>query len=226
MPLQLSHTSVYAIFFTKRKTVQCVLVFQYIFGACLNYIGQRWWCEVKHYIWCISSAVRDTDWVQLYTSMCGVHAREKFFYLVHQPSAILFLLSLCTPVTGKPAAAGRSFVLTCHRYFARSTLPGTGWQHEERDPVPELTLGRPRLYLQLRGGHPLDSELSHAVLPGPMPNSSLLCPQSLHFLSSRRQPETGKRHRHLVWDLHGGVAFPMAREAKAPAAQNVHWDRE
>jgi hypothetical protein len=160
------------------------------------------------------------------TSMCGVHAREKFFYLVHQPSAILFLLSLCTQVTGKPAAAGRSFVLMCHCYFARSTLPGTGWQHEERDPVPELTPGRPRLYLQLRGGHPLDSELSHAVLSGPMPNSSSLCPQSLHFLSSRRQPETGKRHRRLVRDLHGGVAFPMAREAKAPAAQNVHWDRE
>jgi hypothetical protein len=43
---------------------------------------------------------------------------EMFFHLVHQPNAIIFLMTLYTPAAA--AAAGTSFALMCHHDFARS----------------------------------------------------------------------------------------------------------
>jgi hypothetical protein len=51
----------------------------------------------------------------------------------------------------------------CRHDFARSAPPGTGWHREVRDPVPEMSLGCPCLYIQLRGGHTLAGDLSHAL---------------------------------------------------------------
>jgi hypothetical protein len=46
------------------------------------------------------------------------------------------------------------------------------------------------------------------------------------LLSSRWRPENSKQHQRLVRDLRGGVAFPMAREAKPLTTQDMHYDRE
>jgi hypothetical protein len=67
-------------------------------------------------------------------------------------------------------------------WFCSICAAWTGWQHEAWDPVPELTPGRPPLYLQLRGGHALAGDLPHAVLSGPM-SIPLLCVANL-FTSS------------------------------------------